>query len=108
MKKQFNEYFGDQLDELAERLGQRTESIENIIEDENALDEMEEIFLDIDRDFKATCYDIFEAAEASDEWKANENMFSDIISVLKGVKENIITMKKEILNLIVPDFCMAS
>jgi len=107
MEKQFNEYFGNQLNELAERLGQKTESIENIIEDENALDEMEDIFMDIDRDFKSTCYDIFEKAEASAEWKEDEDMFSNIISVLKEVKENIIRMKREILDLVVPDFSMA-
>ena len=108
MGKQFTEYFADRLEGLTEKLNEKTESIENIIEGENALEEMEDIFLEIDEDFKSVCYDIFETAEASEGWKENEDMFSKIISVLKEVKEYIIRMKCEILNLIVPNFDLAT
>jgi len=108
MQKNFNVYFSEKLDELAEKLSAKTEQIENIINDDDVLDEMEAIFITIDNDFKQTCYDVFEAAERSGGWKENDKMFSEIIATLDDVKKNIIQLKCDILKLIVPDFSMVS
>ena len=108
MEKQFNDYFGDRLEELAEKISYKTGKLERILEREDALEKTEIIFEVIDEDFKSACFDIFEAAEASGEWKENEEMFSRIHEALQEVKDNIIRMKFEILNLLVPNLNMAS
>ena len=108
MEKQFNDFFGDRLEELAEKISYKTQKLERILEREDALEKTEIIFEVIDEDFKAACFDIFEAAEESGEWKENEEMFVQIHAVLDEVKENILRMKFGILNLIVPNLNAAS
>ncbi|MCL2739737.1 MAG: hypothetical protein FWE47_00875 [Oscillospiraceae bacterium] len=102
MEVKFNDYFADKLEILAGKIEKQTVNLQEIIEDENALEAAQKIFEKVDYDFKNACFDIFEAADVSEEWREDENLLSNIKAILDEVKDSIVQMKYEILSLIVP------
>ena len=97
----FSDYFADRLEELAEKLTAKVLEVETIIEDDNALDELEKIFIKIDEDFKSTTLEIFETSKTCAHGQEYEELLTEVYSIMQAVKDSIIRMKYDILELIV-------